>query len=322
MIATERNAFQSFLEKHTEADWSRVLQKLVPSIHAVDQVATRIWFSFWPLKLTRSLHQAEDPRLVVRQFLLDGEYRLEVQVDSSVEYFYGARFWPEVKRTVLAFAEKADRPEGTPLERQIRQIAGGVAARRNVPESVVLGISAVGVMCLQQVGLMVLAEAAEKRASQPVDSRTPEQVLKARNSAGRPGMFGFLHKIDRKFCATFDESRPDGTMRVIQGQDLSMASSFDTRDFKDQDPRRIAGPIPAQCRSGACGYCWVGVFGGKENISPMTPFERRRLKYFGYTSAESDQETHPHIRLSCQSRCFGNVSIVVPSWNGVLDGRD
>jgi hypothetical protein len=54
----------------------------------------------------------------------------------------------------------------------------------------------------------------------------------------------------------------------------------------------------------------------------VTPFERQRLRHFGYASTEIEGESYPYIRLSCQSRCFGDVVLVVPPWNGVLDGRE
>jgi ferredoxin len=100
-----------------------------------------------------------------------------------------------------------------------------------------------------------------------------------------------------------------------------MASSTDQRNYLSQDHRRIAGPIPAECRSAACGYCWIGVIGGKENLSEVTEFEKRRMRHFGYLAEDGHVESHPHVRLACQSRCYGNVSVVVPPWNGVLMGR-
>ena len=322
MIAAERNTFHAFLEKHNEANWAEVLGKLLPFIHPVDQMATRTWFSFWPLKLSRTLHRTEDSQRVVRQLLLDGRYRLEEQLDSSVEFLYGARFWPDVRDAILGLAESITRPEGTSLEQQIRQVARQVASNRGLDEAVVLGITVVGFMVLQQVGIETFSTSAGKPSALASDSRSPEEVLRTRYAESRPGLLGILHRVDRKFVVTFDENRKDSTFKVIRGQDLSMASAADTRDFKNQDPRRIAGPIPAQCRSAACGYCWVGVLWGKEKLSPVTPFERRRLRHFGYVSNDIEGESHPHIRLSCQSRCFGDVVLVIPPWNGVLEGRE
>ena len=121
---------------------------------------------------------------------------------------------------------------------------------------------------------------------------------------------------------TFDESAPDSFYEALEGQDLSMASGSDARDFQELDPRRIAGPVPVQCRSGACGYCWIGVLSGQENLSEMTAFEKRRLEYFGYAPPKEIARKHPSVRLACQSKCYGDVSIVVPPWNGVLQEPD
>jgi ferredoxin len=251
---------------------------------------------------------------------LDGNYRLEPQIDSSVQFLYGARHWPVVKKAVLLCAESSSNPDRIGLEGQIREIASSVAAQLNTSESLVLGITAVAVMTLQQVGIAAFSLAADNLALQPRNGQPPDQILKNRARESRGSLFSFLHAIDRKYTVIFNESRADCSFQAIRNQDLSMASASDKRDYKSSDQRRIAGPIPAQCRSGACGYCWIGIICGKEKLSEITPFEKKRMRYFGYTSTEKDGETHPPVRLACQSRCFGDLSIVIPPWNGVLDG--
>ena len=320
MIALEPNIFHSYLRKQDENVWGQMLAKIIPSVHPVDQTATRIWFSFWPLKLSQALQRAEDRLQTAKKLQLDGNYRLETQIDSSVKFLYGARYWPAVKKAVLLHAESSSNPERISLEGQIREITGSVAVHLETSESLLLGITAVAVMTLQQVGIAAFSIAADHQAVQPKDGRSPDQVLKTRARESRGGVFSFLHAIDRKFSITFDESKVDCGFQAIRNQDLSMASASDKRDYKSGDQRRIAGPIPAQCRSGACGYCWIGILCGKEKLSEITPFEKKRLRYFGYASSENDGETHPPIRLACQSRCFGDLSIVIPPWNGVLDG--
>ena len=59
----------------------------------------------------------------------------------------------------------------------------------------------------------------------------------------------------------------------------------------------------------------VGILGGAQKLSELEPLEARRLKEFGYFQAE---ETRPIIRLACQARASGNVSCVIPSWNGQI----
>ena len=100
-----------------------------------------------------------------------------------------------------------------------------------------------------------------------------------------------------------------------------MAAGKDERDYQSIDSRRIGGPIPFQCRVANCGTCWIGVLGGKEKLSEISKFEKERLKYFGYDFSNSEQETHPPIRLACQARCFGDLSIAIAPWNGILNVR-
>jgi ferredoxin len=320
MIALEPNIFHSYLRKHDEDVWSQILAKIIPSVHPVDQTATRIWFSIWPLKLSQALQRAVDPLQTAKRMQLDGNYRLDTQINSSVEFLYGARYWPAVKKAVLLHAESSSSNlDRVSLEGQIREIAGSVAAHLETSESLLLGITAIAIMTLQQVGIAAFSFAADKLTVQPKDGRSPDQVLKTRARESRGGVFSFLHAIDRKFTITFDENKADCGFQAIRNQDLSMASASDKRDYKSSDQRRIAGPIPAQCRSGACGYCWIVIIFGKEKLSEITPFEKKRLRYFGYTANEYDGETHPPIRLACHSRCFGDLSIVIPPWNGVLD---
>ena len=70
-----------------------------------------------------------------------------------------------------------------------------------------------------------------------------------------------------------------------------------------------------QCRSAACGTCWVGILEGTNKLSPVTPFERRQIREFGYLDSE---DPRPIIRLACQTQAVGNVSIVIPPWNGIF----
>jgi ferredoxin len=317
MIAVEQDAFHAFLAKHDEKDWDEVLERLMPAIHAVDQMPTRIWFSFWPLRLARELETSPDVTQTAKRLQLDGRYRLAEQLDSSVEYFMGSRYWSGVKRAILAHAQSMAATSAG-LEEQIRRIAGKVAHEKSTEERFVLGITAVGVMSLQQIGIAGFAAAAESSFEIKLH-QSAEQLQKLR--AGKTSSWLGLLGPKRKHRVTFDESQPHRAFQAMEEQDLSMASGFDSRDFKKQDHRRIAGPIPAECRSGACGYCWIGVLGGQEKLSEVTDFERKRLHYFGYVSRSTDISKHHYIRLSCQAKCHGDVSVVVPPWNGVLDGN-
>ncbi len=60
----------------------------------------------------------------------------------------------------------------------------------------------------------------------------------------------------------------------------------------------------------------MGVLGGAEKLSPVVERdERRRMQVFGYLDSNEDR---PLIRLACQAKAHGAVSIVIPPWNGVF----
>ena len=79
--------------------------------------------------------------------------------------------------------------------------------------------------------------------------------------------------------------------------------------------RRPEGPIPVECRSASCGTCWVGVLGGAEKLSDVAVREGKQIKEFGYIDTT---EPKPLIRLACQAKTYGAVSIVIPPWNAVF----
>lgn len=323
MNVTTENAFHAFLSGHNQRSWNQLVSKLVPSIHPVDQIATQIWFCFWPLKLCLALKQSTDLGQTVRELELDGNYRLEAQLDLSVNFVYGSRYWSEVKKAILAHCETCVIRSGSGLEQHIRETASQLAAVHRLPDSLLLGITAIGFMTLQQIGLASFAARANTSVEDPMHTGlTPERVLGLRARETRPGLLGFLRTTDRKYTVTFKEGKPDCSFEAIRAQDISMASATDEREYKSKDARCVAGPVPAQCRSAACGYCWVGILTGRDKLCEISEFERKRLKHFGYISSDLDNETHPHIRLACQAKCYGDVTVVLPSWNGVLSGRD
>jgi ferredoxin len=315
-MAAGKTEFESYLSGLDEGAWAESLDRILPRIHPVDSRATRIWFAFWPLKLRLALDGSPDPDQVFKELQLDGKPRLEKQIDASVAFLVGSHYWPEVKQAVAAYAEDALEPQETSLDTHILELAGRLAARLQVEQSLLAGIVSVGVMVLRQVGRSSLATC----AGEPSPNGRPKSaagVMKLR----RGRRWKSLIWKSRKYRVTFDESVSESCYEALDGQDLSMASGSDPRDFRESDPRRVAGPVPVQCRSGACGYCWIGVLAGEENLSEMTAFEKRRLEYFGYAPPAEIARKHPAVRLACQSKCYGDVSIVVPPWNGVLDGR-
>jgi hypothetical protein len=57
------------------------------------------------------------------------------------------------------------------------------------------------------------------------------------------------------------------------------------------------------------------VLGGAEKLSPVEERERKVMRQLGYIDTD---EPRPLIRLSCQARGEGAVSIRIPPWNGVF----
>ncbi len=314
MDTVESNAFDSFLVEFDDISWSEALDVLVPLIHPVDQDATRIWFAFWPLHLLRIVQESENIDQLERQLELKGNYRIEEQLDSSVDFLFGSRYWSEVKEAVRSQAQSSTSPEGG-LADQIRATARALASSLQVPESHLTGITAVAWMAWRQVGPDVFSAG----PARPVPQRTsPEQILKVR-AKKRRGWLGFLRTVDARYTVVFNEREKRSFFKAIHGQDVSMAAAKDPRDYQSIDLRRTEGPIPFQCRTGTCGTCWIGVLSGKENLNPISDWEKDRLKVFGYDFGLSDGETHPPIRLSCQVQCLGNLSVTVAPWNGILN---
>jgi len=99
-------------------------------------------------------------------------------------------------------------------------------------------------------------------------------------------------------------------------EEIATASQKDRdEDWQKLDERCWEGPVPIECTSASCGTCWVGVLGGAEKLADVKPRERRAMKVFGYNQPE---EAKPFLRLACQARAEGNVTLVIPPWNGVF----
>src|SRR5438132_8452841 len=100
-------SFVDFLRRHDEEAWNAALATLIRSIHEVDRNATQIWFSFYPLSLFKALEAAKNPDQLAQQLLLQGDYELKDQIDSSHRFLYGHRFWPQVKKAVEQHADQS-----------------------------------------------------------------------------------------------------------------------------------------------------------------------------------------------------------------------
>ena len=317
-MTTAESLFQAFLNRHDHAAWAEVLDCLMPSIHPVDRRAVRIWFAFFPIRLHSALAASMDPSATARELLLAGKYRLADQVDSSHEFLYGHRYWPEVKRDVNSYV--AGSQASLKLDEQIVECASRTSTRIKTDVSLVVGITAVAFMTLQQAGPDVFRTPAEPRSYGSRWKKSPDQIVAGRIRDDGQGLLGFLRTVDKRFTVTFREYEPDSTFEIINDQELTTAAARDRRDYRSQDQRCIEGPIPVECRTAACGTCWVGILSDPSRLSEPTPREVDKMADFGYSGFTGEQSSP--IRLACQTRGHGNVSIVVPPWNGVLEKLD
>jgi ferredoxin len=307
--------FENFLARHDEEAWSAALTTLLRSIHEIDQNATQIWFAFYPLALFQALAAAENPETLRQQLLMQGTFYLRDQIDSSHTFLYGHRYWPEVKRAVEQQAREFSEQES--LADQVLSVAQKVAQQLKVDRALVVGITAVAFMTIQQAGLAAFEKSPGRMLIDKKHARkSPEDILRERAKDDSQGLLGFLRTVNKKWTVTHDENDEGAKYRMNHVQDLAWGAAEDrTRNWREIDPRRVEGPIPVECRSASCGTCWVGVLGGAEKLSDVAAREGKKIKEFGYIDTS---EPKPLIRLACQAQTHGAVSIVIPPWNGVF----
>jgi ferredoxin len=316
MILPRETLFEAFLNQHDHAAWRDALASVRGDIHEVDRDATWIWFQFFPLNLARAFERSKAPDQLTHQLLIQGHHHLKDQVDESHRFLWGHRYWSQVKAAVLRQATTMVAPVSLDLATVIRAVSREVAAVVNVPETLVLGISAIGLMTLQQVGFATFKlTPGIVKLPRHLARTSPDKIVQQRARNDGQGLFGFLRGIRSEYTVTFDERDPSARFRLVNSQHLATAAAADTRDHRPRDARCHEGPIPVQCRTASCGTCWVGVLGGAEKLSDVDPLERRRIREFGYIDTN---ETKPLIRLACMAQASGNVTIVIPPWNGVF----
>jgi ferredoxin len=267
--------------------------------------------------LFHAFQEAKDPETLAQQLLLRGRYFLKDQVDSSHKFLYGHRYWPEVKKAIEAVAASFRASDSSQLSDQILKLARELAKKLKVDEGLLVGITAVGFMTTQQAGLAAVKNAKGQMLLDTKQARkSPDHVLRDRAKDNSQGWLGFLRTIDKKWTITYDEADENARYKMNNDQDMAWGAADDrTRNWREIDPRRPEGPIPVECRSASCGTCWVGVLGGAEQLSDVAVREGKKIKEFGYIDTT---EPKPLIRLACQAKAGGAISIVIPPWNAVF----
>ncbi|HYH87523.1 MAG TPA: 2Fe-2S iron-sulfur cluster-binding protein [Pyrinomonadaceae bacterium] len=312
---------EAFLSEQDDETWRRAVAEMLPEVHEVDRMATQIWFHFFPLVLLRAFEAAEDPAKLAQELLMQGKWFLRDQIDSSHTFLYGHRFWSEVKQAVIAEAEADDVSEGRSLADVIRGVAARASKASKVDASLVAGIAAVGLMTLQQVKLEAFKRTpGEVSIDKKHLRKSPDEVLRERARDDSQGLFNVLRTTDKQWTVVWDENRDERRFKVVNMQEVASGAANDKRPWHELDSRCTVdeGPIPVQCRSASCGTCWVGVLGGAEKLTEVEWRERKVMPLFGYIETD---EARPLIRLSCQARATGALSIVIPPWNGYFGKR-
>lgn len=308
--------YLAYLAQFDDEAWLRVVDRLSQAIHPVDRAATRAWFHFYPLRLQAAIDESSEPETLAAHLRLQGRWHLADQRESSHWFLFGHRYWREVRAAVVDASTRGAAPGSLDLAAQVQAIAGRVALERQVDPACLVGIAAIALRTLQQVGLPALAGPAD----QPLiggPRANPDRLVASRQRRSR-GWLGFLRGSSQTSAVTFDERPPGRSFPLIASQHVTTAAALDTRDYRREDPRCTEGPIPVHCRSCSCGTCWVGVLDGADRLSPVESRERTTIASLGYLRSD---ESHPVIRLACTAQAFGPVTLVIPPWNGQIGVR-
>ena len=143
--------FEQFLNKFSEKDWLTAVESLLSQVHEVDRNAVQIWFRFYPLELFRHLEAVEDKAKAIHQFAMQGEFELKNQIDSSHNFLYGHRFWNQTKAEIEKYAAVFNN-DSADLSKVIEEISQKVSESAKTEKSLTLGITAIGLMTLNQTG--------------------------------------------------------------------------------------------------------------------------------------------------------------------------
>ena len=315
MSIQNSNRLENYLQRFTEQDWQAAFDSLLPSIHEVDRNSVRIWARFYPLALVHYLTDAADIDEAKRSLAMQGDFGLENKIDTSHSFLYGHRYWKAVKAAVEAESQVFEN-EGVDLAEEIRQVAKMVGKKVKADSSLLVGITAVGFMTLTQVGLdKFKAAPGEIKKPTGVLRKSPDAVVASRKQDDSQGLLGFLKTVNKKYSVIHNEAR-GAKFDIMNDQEIASASANDrSQNWQEKDPRCWEGPVPVECTSASCGTCWVGIIAGGDKLSEVARRERRAVKVFGYEQVEDEK---PLIRLACQARASGNVTIVIPPWNAVF----
>ena len=308
-------AYIDHLNTFSEADWLAAVDQLRECVHEVDRVALQVWFRFYPLELKRYLDEADRDE-AVRGLVLQGKFEINAMIDTSHHFLYGHRYWKTVKAIIETKTETKKTDDGSLID-LIKELGIEAAEKLHVARPLVNAISAVGLATLNQVGYDAFKQSPGENAEpKGLMAKSPDAIVAGREKDDSQGLFGFLKTVDKKYSVAFAGIDFSGKFPVMNDQLLTHASEKDRHEqWQTMDDRCWEGPIPVECTAASCGTCWIGVLGGREKLNEVARRERRAMKVFGYNQPEDEK---PFLRLACQTKAYGNVSIVIPPWNGVF----
>ena len=263
--------FEAHLSRCSPADWATAVETLAPEIHPIDRDATRVWCAFFPLELA-------------------AQSRLADRMDSSHTFLYGHRYWPQIKRAVLAVA--AEPPFPAALPEIITSVADHASRTSSVDRDQLIGMAIVGLMTLRQCGGVNFGverggidKWTKVQLTHRAQARSIRQVLRARRQQQSQGLLGLIRGRRNRFRMTYDENTPGATFDVVAGQN-------------------IASRAPA-------GTTVIGVLAGAERLSPIDQAtEGRALKEMGFAQASAVNGA-PIIRLASAARPSGDATFVL-----------
>lgn len=316
MNSNPENSLENYLRSFNETDWQDAIKSLLPAIHEVDRNAVQIWFRFFPLSLQEFIANSADEVETKRTLAMQGDFGLAGRIDTSASFLYGYRYWNTVKAVVRCEAETFQASQDG-LAELIDRVATLVAAKAKVDKSLTIAITAVALMTVVQVGLEAYT-ATTNGIAKPAGlmTKSPDAIVASRRKNDSQGVFGFLKTVNKEYSVIHDERSSNGSFTILNDQEVASASANDrSQNWQAKDARCWEGPVPVECTSASCGTCWVGVLAGEDKLSPVGRRERRAVKVFGYDDTNADQ---PIIRLACQAKAYGNVTIVIPPWNAVF----
>lgn len=299
---------ENFLGNIPEQSWLSAADELASEIHEADRDAIKIWLRFNSL----GLHDYLASGGAAESVALQGTFGLRGRLRESMRFLYSSRYLNFVCDEIEAEATSFDADN---IKTVVGRIAAAAARRARIDIGLAIPVTLAALMSVRQTGLAQTLEEARNAAQTSAKNQSADQVAGNRKRDDRQGPLGFLRTVNKRFTVTFDESARR-SFPVMQNQEIASASQADkSRDWQAEDSRCWQGPVPIECVSASCGTCWIGVLGGREKLSEVSRRERRAMKVFGYNQPDDER---PCIRLACQARAEGNVTITIPSWNAVF----